>query len=96
MTTKQYSLTLPQRFDFNFHKAFTKFNDGMLSKEHVKELALDFTRVDYIDSSALGMLVLLKRKASVKNVQVFLKGARGNVRDILDMANMQNHFVIES
>lgn len=62
----------------------------------MRQIELDFSLVDYIDSAALGMLVLLHRNAVAKNVRVLLKGASGDVSEILDMANMSKYFVIEA
>jgi HptB-dependent secretion and biofilm anti anti-sigma factor len=57
-----------------------------------KEIVLDFSQVEYLDSSALGMMVLLQKKASGQNIKVKIKGARGATDDILKMANMQKLF----
>lgn len=93
--TEQQTLRLPSRFDFSQHKTFTASYETMISQALAKELVLDFSQVDYLDSSALGMLVLLQKKAVVSNVKVILRGARGTAKDILTMANMHKLFVIE-
>lgn len=95
MTNKQ-SLTLPNRFCFNYRQSFTSFYRKALEQQPVRQIELDFSLVDYIDSAALGMLVLLHRNAVAKNVRVLLKGASGDVSEILDMANMSKYFVIEA
>ena len=53
-------ISIPERFDFSTHKWFTETYDKALVTS--KEIVLDFSRVTYIDSSALGMMVLLHRK----------------------------------
>lgn len=93
--TEQQTLRLPARFDFSQHKTFTASYENVFTQSQIKELVLDFSGVDYLDSSALGMLVLLQKKAAVSKVKVVLRGARGTAKDILNMANMHKLFVIE-
>ncbi|MCE0555885.1 STAS domain-containing protein [Motilimonas sp. E26] len=52
-------------------------------------IELDFSQVQYLDSSALGMLVLMSKK-NEQSVQakLVIRGAQGNALDILEMANM--------
>ena len=66
----------------------------MLADGSLKHLDIDFSQVQYLDSSALGMLVLLAKKASNQGVTVTLRGAQGTAKDILEMANMHKLFVI--
>ncbi len=89
------TIRLSNRFDFSQHKVFSGQCEEILANNNLKQLDLDFSQVQYLDSSALGMLVLLSKKAASRGVVVKLKGAQGTAKDILDMANMQKLFVIE-
>lgn len=89
------TIVLPQRFDFDCHQVFNRDCDQLLEKSDVRLAVLDFSRVEYIDSAALGMLVLLHRKASPKGVQLVIRGAVGNAREILEIANIQRFFDME-
>lgn len=84
-------IRLPNRFDFSQHKIFTQQADVAL-QSGARQLEIDFSQVQYLDSSALGMLVLLSKKASAQQVSIQLKGAQGTALDILMMANMQKIF----
>lgn len=84
-------IRLPNRFDFSQHKIFTQQADVAL-QSGARQLEIDFSQVQYLDSSALGMLVLLSKKASSQQVSIQLKGAQGTALDILMMANMQKIF----
>ncbi len=84
-------IRLPNRFDFSQHKIFTQQADVAL-QSGARQLEIDFSQVQYLDSSALGMLVLLSKKASTQQVSIQLKGAQGTALDILMMANMQKIF----
>ncbi|WP_320822967.1 STAS domain-containing protein [Reinekea sp.] len=90
-------LRLPNRFDFQHHVAFTADYEKYLADKEVSNLQLDFSRVRYLDSSALGMMVLLAKKARASEASVTLEviGANGAARDILEMANMAKFYQIK-
>jgi anti-anti-sigma factor len=60
----------------------------------VRELDLDLGGVDYIDSSALGMLLLLKERADTAKKPVALQNCTGTVRQVLEIANFGKIFSI--
>ena len=85
-------IKLPSRFDYSCHKSFSDSYGVLLESSAVKNLILDFSQVEYIDSSALGMMVLVQKKFQGKNRVVQIKGAKGATFEILRMANMQKLF----
>jgi anti-anti-sigma factor len=87
-------IRLSGRFDFNAHKDFRSSYDGALKESAVNELELDFGAVDYLDSSALGMLLLLREKAGAAKKTVALANCRGAVKQVLDIANFAKLFEI--
>lgn len=87
-------LALEGRFDFNSHRDFRSAYDGLLSVPTLREIELDFERVDYLDSSALGMLLLLREKAEAGGKAVALTGLQGTVKQVLEIANFQRLFTI--
>lgn len=87
-------LHLSGRFDFSSHRDFKNAHDGALQTDGLKELVVDLTQVDYMDSSALGMLLLLREKANMSNIGISLRSCDGFVRQILEVANFQNIFTI--
>ncbi len=86
------SIRLPSRFDYGYHKQFSEAYSPFLENASAKEVVLDFSFVEYIDSSALGMMVLMQKKMNEKNKKIKIKGARGATQEILNMANMQKLF----
>ncbi|MGB0941286.1 MAG: STAS domain-containing protein [Marinomonas sp.] len=88
-------ISLPDKFDFSFHKEFTKKYDDSIINSSVSEIVLDFSRVSYLDSSALGMMVLLYRKAQACNKKVTVKNVSGKTAEILKMANFQKLYAFE-
>lgn len=57
------TLKLSGRFDFHSHRDFRAAYEKILETGAVREIIIDFGEVDYLDSSALGMLLLLREKA---------------------------------
>jgi anti-anti-sigma factor len=45
-----------------------------------------------MDSSALGMLLLIRERATANNQRVSLSGCKGTVKQILDVANFGRLF----
>jgi anti-anti-sigma factor len=88
------SLQIPERFDFGYHKEFTDQYQSILATDSVSDIALDFSRVNYLDSSALGMMVLFQKKAKGLNINVRIRGAKDSAREILQIANFDRLFDI--
>ena len=90
--TEQVALTLPTRFDYSYHKEFQSLCAECIEKADVKSIVLDFSRVEYLDSAALGMMMMWQRRLDVANKKMMIKGAKGTAEQILSMANMQKIF----
>lgn len=87
-------IRLPAQFTYSYHKEFMEACNSLLTGENSR-LELDFSRVEYLDSSALGMLVLFHKKTQGKNKKIIIKGAKGVAQDVLTIANMQKLFEFE-
>ncbi|MDQ7990146.1 MAG: STAS domain-containing protein [Candidatus Dactylopiibacterium sp.] len=87
-------LRLGGRFDFKAHREFRDAVDALLGQAGEKPLQVDLTEVSYLDSSALGMLLMLRDKARAMNKDVALVGVKGSVRQVLDIANFAKLFAI--
>lgn len=90
------SLKLGGRFDFHSHRDFRAAYEQVLETGPVKEIVIDFGEVDYLDSSALGMLLLLREKADAAGKRVVLAGLKGTVKQVLDIANFGKLFTIRA
>lgn len=86
-------IALEGRFDFNAHREFREAVDQAL-KETGREIMVDLGAVDYLDSSALGMLLMLRDKARGVAKDVALANARGPVKQVIDIANFGKLFTI--
>jgi anti-anti-sigma factor len=87
-------ITLAGRFDFNTHREFRGAYEPLMAEAGVKSVVVDFANVDYLDSSALGMLLMLRDKMGGVGKEISLSGVRGNVKQVLDIANFGKLFQI--
>lgn len=81
------------RFDFGVHNEFREAT-RMAEQGSVKTIEVDLSHTDYLDSSALGMLLVLRDKISGDKNGVQLKNARNEVKKILEIANFDKLFVM--
>lgn len=90
----QAIISLTGRFDFNSHRLFREAYEQVLSDDKAKSLDIDLGNVDYLDSSALGMLLLVREKAAQANKNLTLSNCRGVVQQVLEVANFNKLFSI--
>lgn len=87
-------LRLSGRFEFSTHREFRDAIDRVLEMHGIDELVVDLIDVDYVDSSALGMLLMLRERAASAKLGLVLGNPRGMVRQALDIARFDKLFVI--
>lgn len=58
------------------------------------DIKVDFGAVEYIDSTVLGLLLILRAEAQARNKSVSLINCRDNVKAVLDIANFGKLFPI--
>jgi len=80
------------RFDFSAHKEFRDATNQIVAG--VRKIEVDLSGTDYLDSSALGMLLLLRDKVSGNRDAILIKGARAEVKKILQIANFDKLFTL--
>lgn len=93
-TDQDVTIGLEGRFDFGTHRDFRAAVERALQESKSNLLLVDLGGVDYLDSSALGMLLMLRDKGQAANKTVALVNCRGNVRQVLDIANFGKLFSI--
>ena len=85
---------LSGRFDFNAHRDFRAAYEPLMDNTAVRAVTIDLGSVDYLDSSALGMLLMVRDKAGTANKKLTLANARAGVKQVLDIANFGKLFQI--
>ena len=93
--TEAGQITIQGRFDFNAHRHFKNAYELLLTSENVQEIEIEMSRVHYIDSSALGMLILLRERASRVNKTISLSVQESIVGQVLEVANFSRIFNIK-
>jgi len=87
-------IRLSGRFDFNSHREFRDAVDAAMAEGTKGDVQVDLGAVDYLDSSALGMLLMLRDKARSAGRSVSLANCRGAVRQVIEIANFSKLFNI--
>lgn len=90
---KTASIRINGRFDFSLHNDFRKsYKDISMNNG---EYIVDLSGTDYLDSSALGMLLLLKEHAESQSSRVRLINFSEEIREILTIASFDKLFSFE-
>ena len=80
------------RFDFSVHNDFRKaYKDIDLARG---EYIVDLMNTEYLDSSALGMMLLLKEFADSSASTVRITNANNEILEILKIASFDKLFLI--
>lgn len=87
-------IALDGRFDFSTHADFSGCYGGAIASAQVQEIEVDLAGVDYLDSSALGMLLLLSERAKIANKSVALSHPNALVAQVLERVSFGRIFTI--
>lgn len=60
-----------------------------------RNFAIDLKSVDYIDSSGLGVLVAIQKRALQSGGKVVIKGLQGTVKELFEMTRLTKVFEIQ-
>lgn len=87
---KTLTIAIDGRFDFSAHQDFRKAYEQL--GRSVSAYVLDMSKATYLDSSALGMLLLLRDHAGGDNANISLVNCNDDVKKILTISNFQQLF----
>lgn len=89
----QVTISISGRFDFSYYKEFRNaYRDIPKGKGY--GYLIDMRKVDYIDSSVLGMLLMLRQHAGEDSSDIVLQCNQGEVKNILKISNFEKLFTI--
>lgn len=91
--TNTLKIIISGRFDFGIHQEFRKASEQV--SNGIKTVIMDMGNVDYLDSSALGMLLVLRDKVGENKSAVRIKNPKPEVKKILEIANFDKLFTLE-
>lgn len=86
------TLSISGQFTFGIHRELRQHSEQALDKPECTQLDIDLSGVQYLDSSALGMLLLVKEKTTEQNMRMRLIGASGNTLQILQAVKFDKMF----
>jgi len=95
MSTEKAVISIPEQFNFGYHSRFTADYKPLLKDPSISVITLDFSRAVYLDSSAVGMVNMLYRKANAENKKLVIRGAKGTARDLIVLSNLQKLIPLE-
>jgi len=87
---KSATLKIIGRFDFSLHNEFRKVYKDVTLKSG--QYVVDLSGTEYLDSSALGMLLLLKEHAESQSCTVVILGFNAEIKEILTIASFDRIF----
>ncbi|MBU1283752.1 STAS domain-containing protein [Pseudomonas sp. NPDC079086] len=89
---QELTILIQGRFDFGAHQEFRNAYERVNSTP--QRYVVDLKETTYLDSSALGMLLLLRDHAGGDSAQIRLLNCNPDVRKILAISNFEQLFNI--
>lgn len=88
-------IAISGRFDFKLWRNFKDAYTPLLNNDSIREIRVEMSRINYMDSSAMGMLLLLNERANAIKKTVKLLSTSGFVLQMLEVVNFGKIFNIE-
>jgi anti-anti-sigma factor len=85
-------ISIKGRFDFSAHQDFRNAYESVDGPP--ESYQIDMSETTYLDSSALGMLLLLRDYAGGDSARISISHCNNDVRKILTISNFEQLFVI--
>ena len=90
---KKVQINITGRFDYKVSQAFRDSYRRVPGQECIT-FYVDLSNANYMDSSALGMLLLLREHAKCRGGSVFIERPSKQIDNILKVANFEQLFTI--
>lgn len=87
-------LRIAGRFDLHAEFAFRTAYRRLLAESHAATLAIDMAQTNYMDSSALGLLLIFRHDAELQGKSVALKHCNPFILRVLHTAKFDGLFAI--
>jgi len=88
-------ITMSGRFDFQLHRDFKEAYTPVIEISNIRAIDIEMSQLSHLDSSALGMLMLLNERAKVTNKSLTLLNPSGVVSQALKIACFGRLFKIK-
>jgi anti-anti-sigma factor len=90
----QTRVTIAGRLTFSDHGKVRNLIQEMVNST-AKRVVLDLSKLDFVDSSGLGMLLVAREELVQSRKSFVLRGAQGQVKRVLAVAQLDKVFEIE-
>jgi anti-anti-sigma factor len=80
---------------FTDHIAFREVADRMAATSG-KTMVIDLSKLDFVDSAGLGMLLIAREEAAKSNRALILRGAKGQVKRMFGLTKFDTLFTVEA
>ena len=90
---RNLTIKIQGRFDFSAHQEFRDAYEK--AQDEHKGYVVDMKETTYLDSSALGMLLLLRDHAGGDNSEIEIINCNSDVKKILTISNFEQLFTIK-
>lgn len=89
----ELTITINGRFSFGAHQEFRNAYERV--EVTPRSYVIDLSNATYLDSSALGMLLLMRDHAGGDRADITLRNCSADVRKVLTISNFEQLFRIE-
>ena len=87
------TISVSSRFDITTYK---EFSDAYKDKvDSASKWVIDLSEVEYLDSSALGMLLMLRERAGGESVEIDIVNCSSHTKKIFETAKFDKLFNIQ-
>ncbi len=82
-------------FTFGDHPAFREILKKIEADENIRQIVFHMDKLEFVDSAALGMLLLAHDAVEKKQKSLVIKGVEGQVKKMFALAHFQKLFALE-
>jgi len=86
------TITISGRFDFDLHQEFRQAFEH--AEEEDARYVIDLAQAEYMDSSAIGMLLLLRERAGGDRADIAIVNCSPAINKILTISNFHKLFKV--
>jgi len=92
--TKSVTVTITENLTFDSYKEFSESYKSLASEKFAQYI-IDLRQIEYLDSSALGMLLRFKETVAAADQAIVLRVSKGAVADILKVSQFDRLFKLQ-
>lgn len=90
-----FELALKGKFTFSDNKVYSGFLQEIENSQY-KKVVVDLKSVEFIDSAALGLLLLTRDKCDRAGISLVLRNPQGQVKQMFDISRFGDLFTIQA